>query len=74
MTDREVQLAIFKAIGALYERMTGERLTVSVGTPAGYISIVSDGVDLPAAAGAPSCPQPKAPPTPHGCGGGRRGT
>jgi hypothetical protein len=34
-TDRDLILAIFRAVGALALKLTGERLIVSVGDPAG---------------------------------------
>ena len=46
INDREAIMAVFKAVGALAERLTGERLKVDVETEAGVISIVSDGQQL----------------------------
>ncbi len=46
MNDREAIIAVFKAVGALAERLTGERLTVDVETDAGMERIVSDGQHL----------------------------
>jgi hypothetical protein len=41
MTDRELLIAIFQAVGAIAERLTGERLTVHVETEKGWTSINS---------------------------------
>lgn len=46
MNDREAIMAVFNAVCALAERLTGERLKVDVETEAGMVSIVSDGQHL----------------------------
>lgn len=46
MNDREAIIAVFKAVGVLTERLTGERLIVDVETDVGMERIVSDGQHL----------------------------
>jgi hypothetical protein len=59
MTDREMLLAIAAMLGALCERLTGERLTVFTQTDHGEVAITSAGSCQwrplpPAGAGEPS--------------------
>lgn len=46
MTDRDVAMAAFGAVGALYERLTGERLSVTVQTDQGAVTVCSSGDHL----------------------------
>jgi len=41
LTDREVLIGLFKAIGALAEKLTGERLTITVENEAGECVAIS---------------------------------
>jgi hypothetical protein len=43
MTDRECMIAVFKGVAALYAKLTGEPLSLSVDTAQGVIQITDRG-------------------------------